>query len=114
MTYYIGAHVSAAGGVQNTVKNAQEIGANAFALFTKNNRRWEGPPLKKADIDSYKRFLEVYKFHNRHILPHASYLINPGHHETEALEKSRHALLDEFQRCEQLDIELINFHPGSH
>ena len=114
MTYYIGAHVSAAGGVQNTVKNAHEIGANAFALFTKNNRRWEGPPLKKADIDSYQRFLKVHGFSAKHILPHASYLINPGHHDTEALEKSRHALLDEFQRCEQLGIELINFHPGSH
>lgn len=114
MTYYIGAHVSAAGGVQNSVKNAKEIDANAFALFTKNNRRWEGPPLKKADIESYKRFLDVYQFNSKHILPHASYLINPGHHDVEALEKSRHALLDEFQRCEQLGIELINFHPGSH
>ncbi len=114
MTYYIGAHVSAAGGVQNAVKNAKEIEANAFALFTKNNRRWEAPPLKKEAIESYKRFLEVYGYSSDHILPHASYLINPGHHDPAALEKSRNALLDEFQRCEQLGIKLINFHPGSH
>lgn len=114
MTYYIGAHVSAAGGVHNAVKNAHAIGANAFALFTKNNRRWEAAPLKKEVIADYKRFCKVHDYDAKHILPHASYLINPGHHEAEALEKSRNALLDEFQRCEQLGIELINFHPGSH
>ena len=38
---YIGAHVSAAGGVENTIARAQAIGANAFALFTKNQRQWQ-------------------------------------------------------------------------
>ena len=33
---FIGAHVSAGGGVELAPVNAHEIGANAFALFTKN------------------------------------------------------------------------------
>ncbi len=114
MSYFIGAHVSASGGVDNAIKNAKGIGANAFALFTKNNRRWEGPPLKEENIRRFKKLAELEHFTPKQILPHASYLINPGHHDKEALEKSRNALLDEFQRCEQLGIELINFHPGSH
>ena len=37
---YIGAHVSASGGVEFAPVNAHEIGANAFALFTKNQRKY--------------------------------------------------------------------------
>ena len=37
---YIGAHVSASGGVEQAVLRAVDIGANAFALFTKNQRQW--------------------------------------------------------------------------
>ena len=42
---YIGAHVSARGGVENAPLNALEIGAHAFALFTKNQRQWKTKPL---------------------------------------------------------------------
>lgn len=114
MTYYIGAHVSAAGGVDNAVTNALAIGANAFALFTKNNRRWEAPPLKKETIERFKSLCQNHAFSTQQILPHASYLINLGHPTKEGLEKSRHAFLDEMERCEQLGITLLNFHPGSH
>lgn len=114
MTYYIGAHVSAAGGVDNAITNALTIGANAFALFTKNNRRWEAPPLKKETIERFKTLCQNHKFSAKQILPHASYLINLGHPTKEGLEKSRDAFLDEMERCEQLGITLLNFHPGSH
>ncbi len=114
MTYYIGAHVSAAGGVHNAVTNAKAIGANAFALFTKNNRRWEGPPLKEEVVRAYKSACKEHQFDAKQILPHASYLINLGHHDPKQLEKSRAAFLDELQRCETLGIQLLNFHPGSH
>lgn len=114
MTYYIGAHVSAAGGVHNAVTNAKAIGANAFALFTKNNRRWEGPPLKEEVVRAYKNACQTHQFSTQQVLPHASYLINLGHHDPKQLEKSRAAFLDELQRCETLGIQLLNFHPGSH
>jgi deoxyribonuclease-4 len=47
-------------------------------------------------------------------LPHDSYLINLGHPDDSLIEKSRAAFLDEMQRCEQLGLQLLNFHPGSH
>ncbi len=110
---YIGAHVSAAGGLANAPARAAEIGATAFALFTKNQRQWRAAPLLPV-IDDFKIACEKYHFSAAQILPHDSYLINLGHPVSEALEKSRDAFLDEMQRCEQLGLTLLNFHPGSH
>lgn len=110
---YIGAHVSASGGVEHAPINAHEIGANAFALFTKNQRQWVSKPLSDDSIRLFKENCEKYDFNPEYILPHDSYLINLGHPEEEGLEKSRTAFLDEMQRCEQLGLKLLNFHPGS-
>lgn len=111
---YIGAHVSASGGVEFAPVNAHEIGANAFALFTKNRRQWVSKPLTEENIRLFKENCTKYNFQTDYILPHDSYLINLGHPEEEGLEKSRAAFLDEMQRCEQLGLKLLNFHPGSH
>ena len=111
---YIGAHVSASGGVEFAPVNAHEIGANAFALFTKNQRQWVSKPLTEENIRLFKEKCTKYNFQTDYILPHDSYLINLGHPEEEGLEKSRAAFLDEMQRCEQLGLKLLNFHPGSH
>lgn len=110
----IGAHVSAAGGVDKAVERAVEIGANAFALFTKNQRQWQAKPLEESTIEAFKTACREHDFGPAQILPHDSYLINLGHPERESLEKSRAAFLDECQRCEQLGLTLLNFHPGSH
>ncbi|MFA9500120.1 deoxyribonuclease IV [Mannheimia sp. E30BD] len=111
---YIGAHVSASGGVENAVLRSVEIGANAFALFTKNQRQWQAPPLKAETIEKFKRFCAVHHFSAEQILPHDSYLINLGNPEAEALAKSRTAFIDEMSRANQLGLKLLNFHPGSH
>lgn len=110
----IGAHVSAGGGVENAPLNAAGIGANAFALFTKNQRQWVSRPLTAESITAFKKNCAAHGFAPEHILPHDSYLINLGHPEAEKLEKSREAFLDEMQRCEQLGLDRLNFHPGSH
>jgi deoxyribonuclease IV len=111
---YVGAHVSAAGGVENAPINANAIGAKAFALFTKNQKQWVSNPLSKASIKAFRENCEKYDFKPFQILPHDSYLINLGHPEKEQLEKSRASFLDEMQRCEQLGLDRLNFHPGSH
>lgn len=111
---YIGAHVSASGGVENAPVNVHAIAANAFALFTKNQRQWVGKPLSKENITFFRKNCERFDFKPEYILPHDSYLINLGHPEKESIEKSRQAFLDEMQRCEQLGLKLLNFHPGSH
>lgn len=111
---YIGAHVSAGGGVENAPLNAKEIGAKAFALFTKNQKQWNASPLTSKSIEAFKKNCSDNGFHSEMILPHDGYLINLGHPEVEGLTKSRNAFVDEMERCEQLGLKMLNFHPGSH
>ncbi len=111
---YIGAHVSASGGVENAPVNAAAIGATAFALFTKNQKQWFAKPLTDENIEKFKANCREHGYTPEQILPHDSYLINLGHPLEEGLKKSRRAFLDEMQRCEQLGITMLNFHPGSH
>jgi deoxyribonuclease-4 len=114
MTKFIGAHVSASGGVQNAPLNAAAIGANAFALFTKNQRQWQAKPLEEDTIRQFQANCAAHGIVPEAVLPHDSYLINLGHPEPEPLAKSRHAFIDEMARCRQLGLPLLNFHPGSH
>jgi deoxyribonuclease-4 len=111
---YVGAHVSAEGGVQNAPVNANAIGAKAFALFTKNQRQWFSGPLSQKSIKEFRDNCEKFEYKPFQILPHDSYLINLGHPEKEPLEKSRTSFLDEMKRCELLGLDRLNFHPGSH
>lgn len=111
---YIGPHVSASGGVENAPLNAMQVGATAFALFTKNQRQWFSAPLSEKSIEAFKVNLEKSGISADYVLPHDSYLINLGSPEAEGLEKSRNSFLEEMQRCEQLGLKMLNFHPGSH
>jgi deoxyribonuclease-4 len=111
---FVGAHVSASGGVFNAPLNAMEIGAKAFALFTKNQRQWKAKALETKVIDQFKENLEKSEVLPKHILPHDSYLINLGHPELDKRQKSLDAFIDEVQRCELLGLDRLNFHPGSH
>ena len=112
--YYIGAHVSASGGVENAPLNAHNIGVTAFALFTKNQRQWFTSPLTEESIALFKSRCAEYGFTPCQILPHDSYLINLGSPDKESLEKSRNSFIEEMHRCEQLGLDRLNFHPGSH
>ena len=111
---YVGAHVSASGGVFNAPINALNIGAKAFALFTKNQRQWEAKPLEALEIKRFKEALEKAEILPKHVLAHDSYLINLGHPDVVQREKSLQAFIDEVKRCELLGLDKLNFHPGSH
>ncbi len=114
MNKLVGAHVSASGGVENAPLNAKEIGATAFALFTKNQRQWVAKPLTEESISAFKENCKTSGYKPHQILPHDSYLINLGNPDPDALKKSMDAFLDEIQRCEQLGLDRLNFHPGGH
>lgn len=111
---YIGAHVSASGGIENAVKNAKDIGATAFALFTKNQRQWLAPALTDKQIEVFKAAMAEAGYSAQQILPHDSYLINLGHPDEDGLDKSRESFFEEMSRCERLGLDRLNFHPGSH
>ena len=111
---YFGAHVSASGGVENAIKNAKDIGATAFALFTKNQRQWIAPELTQKQIELFRTMMAEAGYAAAQILPHDSYLINLGHPDADGLEKSRESFFEEMRRCELLGLDRLNFHPGSH
>lgn len=111
---YAGAHISASGGVENAPVNAHEIGAKAFAFFTKNQRQWVAPPLTKKSITAFRENCEKLGYKPFQILPHDSYLINLGSPDEEVLGRSRYSFNDEMKRCELLGLDRLNFHPGSH
>jgi len=114
MSKFVGAHVSASGGVFNAPLNAMKIGAKAFALFTKNQKQWAAKPLDDETIGLFKDNLAKSGILPKHVLPHDSYLINLGHPEEDKRQKSLEAFIDEVNRCSQLGLDRLNFHPGSH
>ena len=111
---YVGAHVSASGGVSKAPVNAAAIGARAFALFTRNQKRWYAPPLTVEEIAAFRKNLETSGIPVSAVLPHAGYLINPGHPDPEKRKKSLSALADEARRAEALGLRYLNIHPGTH
>ena len=110
---HIGPHVSASGGVEQAPIHAHEVGATAFALFTKNQRQWFASPLTSQSIEAFKANCAQWGYTPQYILPHDSYLINLGHPTAEGIEKSRNSFIGELRRCEQLGLTMLNFHPGS-
>jgi len=112
MSQLLGAHTSIAGGVSKSVVLAEKLGFSAMQIFTKNNNRWEAKPLEEDEVQKYKTLLSESSI--QFIVAHDSYLINLCAVDKSNLEKSRNAFVDELERCEQLGVEYLNFHPGSH
>uniref|UniRef100_A0A914W129 Xylose isomerase-like TIM barrel domain-containing protein n=1 Tax=Plectus sambesii TaxID=2011161 RepID=A0A914W129_9BILA len=110
---WLGVHVSAAGGIEQAVYNARQMGCRSFALFLKNQRQWASKPLEDSAVEKFKNALQECDFPVERIVPHSSYLFNLGSPDKDILEKTRNAMLDEVQRCERLGIKLYNFHSGS-
>lgn len=111
---YIGAHVSAAGGVSHAPENAHAIGATGFAFFTKNQRQWVAPPISAEEADRFKQRCQELGYSPAQILPHNSYLTNMGNPDPLKRKQSVEAFIDEMSRCQQLGLIMLNFHPGSH
>ena len=110
---YIGAHVSISGGIENAPLNAAALGASAFAMFTKNQRQWSAPPYKDEAVEAFKNNCKAHGFSGKMILAHDSYLINLGQPDPEKRGKAVDSFVNELERCRQLGIALLNFHPGS-
>ena len=109
----IGCHVSIAGGIDNSVVRAGELGCNTMQIFSKNASTWREKILKKDEVESFRENLK-----NSNINPvfiHTSYLINLASPSDELYFKSINAFLEEMKRADLLlpDPYLI-IHPGAH
>ncbi|KAI9282932.1 xylose isomerase-like protein [Umbelopsis sp. AD052] len=110
---WIGAHVSTAGGIDKAVLNARIIGANAFQIFVRSQRRWECPPTPSDVQERFIHECQKHGYSSDHILVHGSYLVNLANPDSEKRAKSYTGFLDEIQRTHALGLKLYNFHPGS-
>ena len=111
---WIGAHVSAEGGVHQAPLNASAIGARAFALFVKNQRQWQAKPLEPAVREAFAANLAAGGFTAAQVLPHAGYLINLANPDPGAHVRSTDSFINEMRRCADLGLDRLNLHPGSH
>lgn len=111
---YIGAHVSVAGGVSNAPIEANAIGAKSFALFTGSSSRWVSKQISEKEVGLFESACKEFGFSPDIILPHDNFLINLGSPDAQKLAMSKKSFLDEMRRCEQLGLQMLNFHPGSH
>lgn len=111
---YLGAHVSTAGGVHTAPQRAQALGATAFAIFTRNQRRWAAKPLAEQEAAGFREQCAAVGIPLQRVLPHAGYLINLGAPDAAVVRKSQAAFRDEFDRCRRLGLRGLNLHPGSH
>lgn len=107
----IGAHTSAAGGAYNALLEGKQIGATTIQLFTANQKRWQSKALDSEAIRKWKESLKETGI--QQVMSHDSYLINLGAPNPENLQKSLTAFREEIQRCKQLGLEFLNFHPGA-
>ena len=108
----IGAHMSAAGGLFEAFKRADEVGCESMLVFTKSNRQWKAKPITDEDVEKYRQEAEKYN-HIQPVAVHASYLINLASPDDALWEKSYLALRDEVERAAAFDMPIITFHPGS-
>ena len=107
----IGAHTSIAGGVHKSLLRGQEIGATTIQIFTSNQKQWMGRPIPEEELTRWKEARESTGI--QQIMSHDSYLINLGSNKEELLEKSRKAFREEIERCLELELTFLNFHPGA-
>ena len=107
----IGAHTSTQGGLHQALEQGKALGATTIQLFTSNQRQWNGRTLSKAEIELWHRTLATTSIHK--VMSHGSYLINLGSNKPDLLAKSRQAFVQEIQRCLDLKISFLNFHPGA-
>ena len=108
----LGAHMPAAGGLENAIIHGESLGCTAIQLFTKSNRQWQAKPLTEAQAALFKKARSLSSIES--ITAHACYLINIATEDTEMAKKSITSLAIELQRCNDLGIDALTFHPGAY
>jgi deoxyribonuclease-4 len=110
----LGAHVSIGGGVYNAIQHAEQLDCETFQIFTKNQNQWKEKIFTDEETGRFKHDLEESRIGNCHLAAHASYLINLCSPDSQKLTQSRQAFIREIERCGELGLAFLIFHPGAH
>jgi deoxyribonuclease IV len=108
----LGAHMSIAGGVSESIGRGKSIGCDCIQIFTKSSRTWKNKPYSEEEIAAFKRNLRESEIGC--VIAHDSYLVNLGAPDAALRKKSIDGFIDELERCEALGVPWLVTHPGSH
>ncbi len=99
-----------AGGIHLALSRGKKANCSVVQIFTKNQMRWESPPLQDREVEIFLR--EKRNFFR--VFAHSSYLLNLASPDSTLFKKSVSSLAEEMKRCEKLGITMLVLHPGSH
>lgn len=108
----LGAHQSIAGGVEKSLERGLEVGCDTIQIFVKTPNRWASKPLAPENVSAFKE--AVAETGIWPVFAHSLYLINMATPDDALWHKSLDALVDDLERCEQLELPGLVIHPGSH
>ena len=108
----IGAHVSTAGGVEKSVKRAQDIGAECIQIFASSPRTWRFRPIPDENASKFRAASSEASMGPTVL--HASYLVAIASADQALAERSVQSLTNHLQASEQLGALGLIFHPASH
>lgn len=107
----LGAHVSAAGGVENAPARAREIDAAVLQLFTKQAQRWLEPELTEERARAFRAERGARGI--RVAAAHDSYLINLASPDGVLRARSLECFAGELRRSAALGLDFVVTHPGN-
>ena len=111
MNLKVGAHASAAGGVQNAIKNAVELGVEHIQMFGSSPKQYQ---VRHPAQENVQEFLELKKQHNiESVFLHAPYLVNLASPKPFVRHQSKETLKGHLDIAEQLESNGVIFHIGS-
>ncbi len=104
--------MSIAGGMPRAVERARSVGATALQVFVKSSNQWAARPFDEGEVEAFRRAAREAGI-DRHVIAHASYLINLATPDDSLWERSVEALAVEVERSAALAIPSLVLHPGS-
>lgn len=107
----LGAHVSAAGGVQHAPARAAAIESACLQLFTKQPSRWAEPTIGAETAEAFRAAREEHGI--RVAGAHDSYLINLSSPDRALWGRSLSCFQGELRRCTFLGLDFLVTHPGN-
>jgi deoxyribonuclease-4 len=109
---YIGAHLSAAGGIHTAVDRAEAIGAESLQIFTQSPRAWRPTNHDPANFERFRERRAEVGLHG--VLCHALYLCNLAAPNDDVYENSISALSNTVEVASAIGADAVVFHVGSH
>ena len=110
--YTIGTHMSIAGGIAKTAENVVKMNANTMQIFSRNPRGSSYKTYAQEEVEKSQQIRNSLAFGP--VLAHAPYTMNLASATEKTYEFACTVIREDIRRMDELKIENLVFHPGSH